>query len=730
MKIFLQPHIQELKKKVLKIAQINNIIPADCYRLAIDISTKTHKPISQTTIKRLYGFAQAPYAPSTFTLNALSQYCGYEGWTDFIKQMEALPGDVGGPITWNDISQAAHNITQFTMQTNKHKCGIPYMLTIERQSITQHIQRFLDSNATGCIISAPTGTGKTIGITQWLDRQLLANHIGQHNHIFLHVNSPSLFFAAEFGFHSNKWLAHLLNFPQQQYFEDFILKYEKNAPGDFYLIIDDFNNNLINDRLFDIVFRQLIDMTVYLSNYPWMKIIITLRPSTWQKHGHLIENHTAINKLWFTNFSCKKRINAVNLHPFTSEELYTLTNKIGIFPTIDRDYERKYFPVISLPLHFQYYYQLKRNDRGLETLNPADEFAIASLYLHNKVLKGSLAAEKQFMLSQLIELTAFSDGHVFVNKKEAYAIIKENNNIYNELLHAGVLYEHQEKKGTRTAYQIRFRSPLITAYFIAQHALEKQNGQIDKGLIAWLQTSPYSESLKLVLLKWFIVCSLETGDLAIFDHVEDIDFIERHLTSLVLFTCSNLDYVISTNPAVGSTLNRAIRKSAFIDIAVNYLLVEAEYELALKKLLYYPLSPRQKILLHTSLAFFALLSLRDEETRNHVEALHAIPAKHFADFTLKALLIIENIRHYCQYKVLKKEAIEEIRLFCEYPERRKYRLHKQLIYMLGYILFKIKPSGEITVKYLQVLNQYGLDLKRKMINDFKTCIPSALAKRA
>ncbi|WP_134091998.1 hypothetical protein [Olivibacter sp. XZL3] len=729
MKIFLQPHIQELKKKVLEIAQINNIIPADCYRLAMDISTKTHKTISQTTIKRIYGFAQSPYAPSTFTLNALSQYCGYDGWTDFIEQMEALPGEAGELITWNEISQAAHNITQFTMQTNKHKCGIPYTLTIERQSITQHIQRFLDSNAAGCIISAPTGTGKTIGITQWLDRQLLANHIEQNNNIFLHVNSPSLFFAAEFGFHSNKWLAHLLNFPQQRYFEDFILKYEKSAPGNFYIIIDDFNDNLINDRLFDIVFRQLIDMTVYLSNYPWMKIIITLRPSTWQKHGHLIENHTAINRLWFTNFSCSKRTNAVNLHPFTSEELYALIGKIGNSPSTVRDYVHKYFPVVSLPLHFQYYYQLKSNDRGLETLDPADEFAIASLYLHKKVLKGALAADKQFMLSRLIEITTFSDEHAFVNKKEAYAIIKENNSIYNQLLHAGVLYEYQEKKGIRTVYQIKFRSPLIAAYFIAQHALEKRNGQIDKGLLAWLKTSPYSKSLKLMLLKWLIIYALEFGDLVIFNHFKNIDFIERHLASLVLFTCSNLDYPIRANAAISSTLNPTLAKSALIDIALDHLLVEAEYELALNKLLRYSVSPQQKILLHTSLAFFAFLSLRDEEIQKHREALLAIPQEHFADFTLNPLLVVENMHHYCQHKALKEEAIEEIRLFCDYPQRKRHRAHKQLIYMLGYILLKIKPSDDaITSKYLQLVNQYGPNLKRKITKDFKACIPLKLVE--
>lgn len=729
MKIFLQPHIQELKNKVLEIAQIDTIIAADCYKLALDISTKTHKTISQTTIKRVYGFAQARYAPSTFTLNALSQYCGYDSWADFIKVMETQKDDAKEHISWNEIAQAAHNITRFTIQTNKHKSGISYLYTIERQAITDHIEQFLKSKATGCILSAPSGMGKTIGITHWVDRQLAANHLEKRNHIFLHVNSSSLFFAAGFGFHSNKWLAHLLNFPQQHHFEDFISKYEKEALGNFYIIIDDFNNNLINNRLFDIVFRQLIDMTAYLSNYPWMKIIITLRPSTWQKYGHLIENHSDIDKLWFTNFPSNKRANATNLQPFSTQEIQLLIDRISNSTVNESDYARKYFPVISTPLHFQYYYQLKGNAIRADQLTPADEFAIASLYLHKNILKGALAAEKQVMIGQLIDLISFSDEIAFVNKKEAYSIIKENNSIYSELLHAGVIFEYQEEKGTRAAYQIRFKSLVIAAYFLAQNAIERNKGNMDANLVLALQHNDYPEEVNLALLKWFILFSLETGDLTIFNHLRGVDFIEPYQASLILFTCSNLDYIIQTDPAIAPTLGQAFANSAFIDIALDHLLMETEYQLALKKLLRHDISYQQKILLHTSLAFFELLHLHDEEALKHIEVLRAIPREHFADFSLNPLLIIENIHHYYRHNFLKTEALDEIQLFCTYPERNAPLLHKQLIYILGYILLKLKGSEELTLHYLYVVNQYGLDTTRNVTADFKSSIHLAIAER-
>lgn len=727
MKIFLQPHIQELKDKVLEIARIENIISADCYKLSLEISAKTHKTISQTTIKRVYGFAHARYAPSTFTLNALSQYSGYEGWSDFIQQMEAKQEKAKEHIAWNEIAQAAHNITRFTVQTNKHKSGLSYLYTIERQAINDHIDRFLNTSSTGCIISAPSGMGKTIGITHWVDRQMVANHSVDNNHIILHVNSSSLFFAAGFGFHSNKWLTHLLNFPQQQHFEDFIEEYRKNAPGNFYLIIDDFNNNLINNRLFDIVFRQLIDMVAYLSNYPWMKVVITLRPSTWQKYGHLIENHPETSKLWYTNFSGTRRVNAINLNAFTNQEIQQLVDKINDTPKEDAEYTRKYFPVIATPLHFQYYYQLKGNAIRTDQLSPADEYAIASVYLNKNILKGALAAEKQVMLTQFAQLLIFSEDEALINKKEAYDIIKENHSIYSELLHAGIVFEYQREQGTRAAYQIKFKSLVLAAYYIAQDAIEENNNNIDGALISWIQKSDYPDHIKLAILKWFIIFSLETGDLSIFNAIQEVDFIESYQASLILFTCSNLDYVISADPTIASPLSEAFAASAFIDIALDHILLETEYQLALKKLLQYKLSYKQQILLHTSLAFFELLYLHDDEAFKHIEILQSIPREHFAEFSLNPLSIIESIHHYYRHSSLKGDALQEIKLFCTYPKHNTNLTHKQLIYILGYMALNIEGNSEISISYLNTINNRMLNFSRRTTADFKACIHLALA---
>jgi excinuclease UvrABC ATPase subunit len=146
MKQFLPSHFEELKKKVLNKVGIKEISPSDCYRLAVDISNATHKQISETTMKRIYGFAVSRYKPSSFTLNAMADFCGYDGWSGFLSTMENQSVIDPQHRTWETVASTAHKITRFTLETNKQKSGIPFEYTIDRQQLHRHISAFEQKN--------------------------------------------------------------------------------------------------------------------------------------------------------------------------------------------------------------------------------------------------------------------------------------------------------------------------------------------------------------------------------------------------------------------------------------------------------------------------------------------------------------------------------------------------------------------------------------------------------
>jgi PAS domain S-box-containing protein len=78
-------HIETIKALALAVAGIKSITPADCRILSFLIITKTTMRISETTIKRLFGFAMSKFNPSFYTLNTLAIYCGFDDWNAFCK---------------------------------------------------------------------------------------------------------------------------------------------------------------------------------------------------------------------------------------------------------------------------------------------------------------------------------------------------------------------------------------------------------------------------------------------------------------------------------------------------------------------------------------------------------------------------------------------------------------------------------------------------------------------
>lgn len=88
-------HLETIKILTASITGIQNVAPMDCRLISFSIMEKTKLSVSETTIKRLFGFAKSKFNPSFFTLNALAIYCGYKGWDDFRRSYpEALDKDL------------------------------------------------------------------------------------------------------------------------------------------------------------------------------------------------------------------------------------------------------------------------------------------------------------------------------------------------------------------------------------------------------------------------------------------------------------------------------------------------------------------------------------------------------------------------------------------------------------------------------------------------------------
>jgi len=718
MKTFLQNYFDELKQQIIGIAGIKTITSSDCYRLSLDIEEKTQKRISETTLKRIFGFAMAQYKPSIFTLNTLAEFCGYESWNAFLAVMENKQLTDIENVSWHEIKQNALQITRFSIETNKLKSGIPYHFTIPRRAFETSLNQFLSEEATACIISAPAGGGKTICLTQWIDSQI---HQNPSKDIFLFINLFTLAHSTGFGYDGNQWLSFILGIHQKGILDKFLETYKRSSPGMFYLVIDDMNNALISDKQFNIIFLQLVDMVNHFSKFPWFKIVISLRPATWEKYKHLIEGNDAIQKLWFTGFISEEEKESGKFSYFTYQEIQKLTASLKNSPYIESECVHERLSIISLPLHFQYYYQLKGGKICLEKINLYDQFAIEGMSLNKNVLNGTYHVEKKILLDKLSKLIGYTDHTISIEKHKAFPILKEFRSAYKELLYTGTLHEHRGDFGSRVTSEIRFHSLVSGAYFLAQRFLRKNHNLFDIKLIHNLNRAHYPLPIKKAVLNWLIIFAFESGSLALTDHFSSIEFIEDDVDELILFTCNCLYDIIDKSPALGKKLKDQFINHRLLEYILEHISMKPDYKQALQYFSTFTLSEQQRIMLHSALGLTALIHLKDDETAFHIEKLREINPEAYAVFALNPLTHLESLYFYLKYGLIRREALEEVTLFNFHPERNKMRIHLPINFALAYMSSKISGNVFKTLRFLRAVQQYQIRNKisfPKVFTDF------------
>ena len=695
MKTYLQAYFDKLKSMVLGKAQIAQIVPADCYRLGLEIKAVTNKSVSETTLKRVFGFASSIHQPSIYTLNALAEYCGFESWDHFYTQMEQGKLLSSEQRSWSEISLNATKISLFNIQSNKHKCGIPYHFTIDRECIDVFMENFHRSGATTGIFTGGTGYGKTITISRWVEKQIGQNHASANNDIFLFTNSLSLLQATAFGYHSNRWLAHLLGFDSSELLDAFMEEYRDSAPGNFYLVVDELHSDLVADRQFYSVINQFIEMVRHFAQYRWFRIVLVMREVTLVKYDNLFKD-TIINPQWFSVLSGTSGHESASLPPFSNAELHQLIRNIS---GTTKSYHllssaRKH--LIRIPLFFQYYYELNGEELNPAQMTTFDEYRVLTQYLKRKVFNGVNTFGKQALMEELSSIVEQAGDHLQVTKKQAYTVIKQYKTAYNDLLHAGMLIETTDGLEIRQQTVIRFQSNTIAAYFMA---LQLFNGNYEMGLlIQKLNRTEISNGAKNDLLRWLLLFYIESDDMRLINRFDSIPFLGEEQFEIMAFICDGLDQF-------GGDKKSNLRDSRFVEYLLNRSCLQTEYEPNLAKLLAFDLSERHEIILRTKLAFLALLKWEQDDLLGQLDALSAKRPESFAAFPVNPLRALSFLYLFFKEGRVDPDINLELSTLSRKLARPDYQGDEQLFDLLIYMLMKVSGNTQVSYRYSEVVRQ-------------------------
>ncbi|MBS7563875.1 hypothetical protein KHS38_05615 [Mucilaginibacter sp. Bleaf8] len=720
MRIVLPFVLEKLKQQVLTEAGIKVVSPGDCRFLSARISGKTNKQISDTTLKRIYGFTFSKFLPSLYTLNILAEYCGYEGWEKFCQNEQAATVSDRGAVPEQELCSATNQtlkVSQRTLQSLVNRSVIPFKLTVKRAIVQDQLNLFLHSGQTATVITAPAGYGKTVSLCHWVQEQLCTITNGGTDRV-LFLSSKVLSTQTHAG-SLHDWLKAMMGMSVQD--NDFSeLPDEQDAGKMFYLVIDGFDKERFKPGEFELMTDLLMDLIASYTDHPNFKIILSMRPANWVS----VRNRLVIeNQLdnWFLGFMQDKH-EETNLPLFSAEELEALSRKINPAQDLVKNLNPEVISFFSYPLFLQYYYQ---KHVGKFCLNKLDYFGIydvISSYYLDKIYNSSQATEKVLVIKILLDSGSVLDGQFVVNKLRVYEELKGLWDAYNELISIGFLREvNRSIEGGYFKY-IEFAHKRLLTYAQARTLVFYNNGKHDGDLIDRLNATVDS-AYRVPVLKWCIFNAIKVQQFGIFKHITKVNLRAADKIHLLKFLIQLIQHkyipFYNTDP-VKFTFCKRHQDLFFYFFGVEFL--SPEYEEILERMLSLDLEDTSKIWVHTCLGILGIVQLNGAAIEKSIAALRQFPEQAFYQFSINPLFCIETIYSFFKHGFVRREALRQITHFCfNPPGQEKFSAtfsSDHILYLLALSTTGVSDNKHKLLRFVKVLKQRYLAMNNTADSTF------------
>lgn len=698
----LSHHFNLLKKLVLDTAKLTNFTSSDCKTLSALVFQKTKKRLSETTLKRVYGFAYSKFKSSQFTIDTLSEYCGYTNWMSFISEHDTQP-KTGKTADWMNLSNDATKITNLTLRALQKRSGVPYRKTIKRKFIDDHLDSFLSSEYIATALIAPSGYGKSIALLHWIEEKLVFNAQNNISDIILFFSTSSLMSVLSSGQDIHTWLLSLLGYNRSEVLDMLLNGSDKDA-AKFYLIIDGFDEHLFKNDQFQLVLSQIMDVFSLYQSSDAFRIVFTMRSDTWINNKHLLNDD---EKRWYTGFVTNYDTFS-NVPLFNPHELHELCYSINPLANISINAET--INLLSNPLYFQIYYKLNKNNFSLNNIGGLYRYEIISTFILDKIYLDKYSSEKILFLFELIDMMCLKNGVYHIHKIKADALLSKYNYVYHELLSLEFLTEFNKSVDLQHNTYVEFGNKDFLEYIIAQKLLANNDNKFNLKLIQDADQL-LNNDLKLNVIKWFLVYTVKTDPNYNLNHLIHADLSLNKKAELVNFIgeiFSSLTFVIPGKQQYRLNFDNELFNYFF---GLEY--ISAEYEKTLQTLLRFDLTHDKQILVRCCLAIISIIRLDIRAVDAQLINLRKIPQVDFFKYPISPLNCLETIYHYLKYGIIKKEALVEITKFCFNPTEQvgllKDNITNDIMYILAARTLQIAASPHKLMRFIQVLNKYYKD---------------------
>jgi len=579
----------ELRKFVLIKSGLRNIDPAHCKIISEYVFQETKNYVSETTIKRFFGFANTLHKFSLFTLNSLSQYIGYNDWDSFCKDKENQTTSVQS--IWQDLKLKAHAITEVSLIAKKNNSGVPFNSTANRSFFYPDFDYFLKNNYQFTTISAQPGQGKSILLAHMVEYFFFSENALYKNDIVLLVNSTSINTIIQNGGTLKDWFLKEFKFGSLTELISFFKKNPEKREGRFIIIVDGIDEHLARSNHF----KTFIDFLYSIEENNFVKLIFGLRTNSWINLQPAIYGSASLTKAWYTGLFYDEDTLS-NVPPLNVDEvLYTLShieNKI-----INRaDVSPALLAQFKTPFWLQVYFKLKDENHHLELNNPLLCYELISYFLERRVFLAKKSTEKIFLLKKISDCISEGNKKLRVSKEKILSYINCYPDAYEELLHAGIIIEEKRLSTTIPTEIVRFLSDDIYTYFLFIQITDKFEYKPGKSFFEYILSSfPAQNARRDHILNWSIRFCVNRNEIAALKNIFKLPFTNSEKNSAFDFICHVSKFELSKP---NSNFNKLSIDTDFIDIMASGRTMSTLYKETIKTISENVLNEDIQIMLH------------------------------------------------------------------------------------------------------------------------------------
>lgn len=501
MDTFLKPYLQFLKASVIKNFNSRQIQPGDCYELSNAIKKKTDKSISETTLKRFFGFTNCVHKPSIYTLTALSNFSDYISWEEFMKSVDALDINKSPLKDWHSIRLTTSKSTFFNSHVIKRKARIGTDNIIYRYWTDSFFKEFENSNYNKAIIFGPASSGKSLAVSQWAETQINK----KKNDIILYLDKLSLIQSAIYGYHPHIWLAKVLNLQNEVEIEEFLKKHQGNPNGNIHLIIDGFNRITGSDTLFFSIIENLFDIIDHYSTFPTLYFTLIMRTDVYLK----VQTH--FGKNWSLQKIFASKSNRGIRHEFQSTELTEFFIKQKLDHFIPELMSKPDTDLLKFPYRTQLFIQYNNQENLIDFHTEGVKYHLIHDQFHEIIDEVLLSKDNKVLAYSFFKMAHL--GFIRSGKNKNYQKFQDIKprflNCLYELIGNGILVPQQVTERD-SAY--KFESELIESFVVSYYTYHTLKNPDFDLFIQTLVQEKIDLSLYHTAARWFIFFKVNDSD--------------------------------------------------------------------------------------------------------------------------------------------------------------------------------------------------------------------------